>query len=145
MAATSPAGRACVGRDAIPPVLRRVSVQRNGRFHRGHLDRRCAQYRAAHLVRIVADAWAVRVAARWDAGRCPAPCRELARGSRWASGDGKEFVCVLAHQKLRPLGARPLAACRAEVDVLPAALHWWLDALLPAVPQERQAGAGARA
>jgi hypothetical protein len=51
-------------------------------------------------------------------------------------------VCVLVRQKLRPLGALPLVACRAEVDVLPVALHWGLDALLPVVPQERQAGAG---
>lgn len=49
------------------------------------------------------------------------------------------------HQELRPLGARPWVACRAEMDVLPVALHWGLNALLPVVPQERQAGAGARA
>ena len=52
---------------------------------------------------------------------------------------------MLVRQKLRPLGALPLAACRAEMDVLPVALHWGLDALLLAVPQERQAGEGALA
>ena len=78
------------------------------------------------------------------AGRCPAPCRELARGCRWATG-GKELVCVLVHQELRPLDALPSVACRAALDVLPAALHWGLDALQPVVPRERQAGAGARA
>jgi hypothetical protein len=92
----------------------------------------------------VADASAVRDVARSGAGRCPAPCRELARGCRWASGDGKELVCVLAHQELRPLGALPLVACRAALHVQPVTLHWGLDALLPVVRQERQAGAGAR-
>src|SRR5208337_3347003 len=54
--------------------------------------------------------------------------------------------CVLVHQEPRPLDALPLVACRAALDVLPAALHWELDALIPVVPQERQAGAaGARA
>ena len=142
MAATSLAGRGCVGRDAIPSALRRVPVRRNGLFHRG---RRCAGYMAAHLVRIVADASAVRVAARWGAGRCPAPCRELARGCRWASGDGKELACVQAPQELRPLGALPLVACRGVLDVPPVALHWWLDALPQVAQQERQAGAGALA
>jgi len=52
---------------------------------------------------------------------------------------------VQVRQKLRPLDERPLVACRAEMDVLPVALHWRLDALLPVVPQERQAGAGGRA
>ena len=98
----------------------------------------------AHPVLTVADASADRVVARSGAGRCPAPCRELARDCRWASG-GKELVCVLVHQELRPLDALPLVACRAARDVLPAALHWGLDAQLPVVPRERQAGAGARA
>ncbi len=52
---------------------------------------------------------------------------------------------MLVHQELRPRDALPSVACRAALDVLPAALHWGLDALLPVVPQERQAGAGARA
>jgi len=98
----------------------------------------------AHPVLTVADASADRVAARSGAGRCPAPCRELARGCRWASG-GKELVRVLVHQELRPLDALPLVACRAALDVLPTALHWGRDALLPVVPQERQAEADARA
>jgi hypothetical protein len=116
----------------------------DGLFRPGHLDRRGARYVVAHPVLTVADASADRVVARSGAGRCPAPCRELARGCRWAWG-GKELVCVLVHQELRPLDALPLVACRAARDVLPTALHWGLDALLPVVPQERQAGAGARA
>jgi len=134
-----------VGPDALPSVPRQVSVQMNGLFRPGHLDHRCARYMVARPVLTVGDAWAVRVAARSGACRCPAPCRELARGCRWASGDGKELVCVLVRQKLRPLDERPPVACRAEMDVLPVALHWGLDALLPVVPQERQACAGARA
>lgn len=133
-----------MGRDAIPSVPRQVSAQMDGLFRPGHLDRRGARYVVAHPVLTVADASAVRVAARSGAGRCPAPCRELARGCRWASG-GKELVCVLVHQELRPLGALPLDACRAVLNVLPVALHWEPDALLPVVRQERQAGAGARA
>jgi hypothetical protein len=54
-------------------------------------------------------------------------------------------VCAPAHQKLRPLGALPLAACRGVLDVPPVALHWWLDALPQVAQQERQAGAGALA
>jgi hypothetical protein len=54
-------------------------------------------------------------------------------------------VCVLVHPELRPLGALPVDAFRAALDVLPVALHCGPDALLPVVPQERQAGAGARA
>ena len=50
-----------------------------------------------------------------------------------------------APQELRPLGALPLVACRGVLDVPPVALHWGLDALLLAVPQERQAGEGALA
>ena len=144
MAATSLADRACVGRDAIPSAPLQASDQTDGLFRPGRLDRRGARYVVAHPVLTVADASADRVVARSDAGRCPAPCRELARGCRWASG-GKELVCVLVHQELRPLDALPLVACRAALDVLPTALHWGLDALLPVVPQERQAGAGARA
>jgi hypothetical protein len=98
----------------------------------------------AHLVLTVADASAGRVVARWGAGRYPAPCRELARGCRWASGV-KEPVCVLVQQERRPLGALPWVACRAGLNVLLVALHWELDALLPVVRQERQAGAGALA
>jgi len=99
-------------------------------------------YMVARLVLTVADASAGRVVARWGAGRYPAPCRELARGCRWASG-GKELVCVPVHQERRPLGALPWVACRAGLNVLLVALHWGLDALLPVVRQERQAGAGA--
>ena len=131
MAATSLAGRVCVGRDAIPSAPRQASDQTDGQF-RPHLDRRGARYVVAHPVLTVADASADRVVARSGAGRFPAPCRELARGCRWASG-GKELVRVLVHQELRPL------------DVLPTALHWGRDALLPVVPQERQAEADARA
>lgn len=117
MAATSLADRVCVGPDAIPSAPRQASDQTDGLFRPG---RRGARYVVAHPVLTVADASADRVAARSGAGHCPAPCRELARGCRWAWG-GKELVCVLVHQELR-----------------------LLDALLPVVPQERQAGAGAR-
>jgi len=120
MAATSLAGQACVSPDALPSVPRQVSVQMNGPFRPGH---RCARYMVARSVLTVGDASAVRVAARSGACRYPAPCRELARGCRWASGDGKELVCVQVRQKLRPLDERPLVACRAEMDVLPVALH----------------------
>lgn len=141
MAATSLAARASVGRDAIPPAPRRFSVQRNGQFRP---VRRCAKDAVAHPVQIVADASAVQVVARSDAGRCPALCRELGPGCRWASG-GKELVCVLEHQELQPLGALPQVACRAGLDVPLVALHRRLDALLPVARQERQAGAGALA
>ncbi len=141
MAATSLAGRAFVGRDAIPWAPRQVSVQRNGQYRPVHRDRRCAMNMVDRLVLTVADASVVRVVARWGAGRYPAPCRELARGCRWASG-GKELVCVLVHQERRPLGALPWVACRAGLNVLLVALHWGLDVLLPVARQERQAGAG---
>jgi len=144
MAATSLAGRAFVGRDAIPSAPLQVSAQMDGLFRPVHLDCQGARYMVAHPVLTAADASAVRVVGRSGAGRCPAPCRELARGCRWASS-GKELVCVLAHQELRPLGALPLVACRAALDVLPVARHSGPYALLPVVPQERQAGAGARA
>ena len=97
----------------------------------------------AHPVRTVADASAVRDVARSGAGRCPAPCRELDRGCRWASG-GKELVCVLKHQELRPQGALQPVACRSVLDVLKVSRHSGPDALLPVVPQG-QAGVGARA
>jgi len=141
MAATSLAGRAFVGWDATPSAPRQVSVQRNGQYRPVRLDRQCAKDVFAHPVLTVADASAGRVVARWGAGRCPVPCREQARGCRWASG-GKELVRVLVHQERRPLGALPRVACRAGLNVLLVALHWELDALLPVVRQERQAGAG---
>ena len=144
MAATSLAGRARVGRDAILSAPRQASDQTDGLFRPGHLDRQGARCVVAHPVLAVADASADRVVARSGAGRCPAPSQELARGCRRASG-GKELAYVLVRQELRPLDALPLVACRAALDVLPAALHWGLDALQPVVPQERQAGAGARA
>ncbi len=128
MAATSLAGRVCAGRDANPPAPLQVSAQRDGLFRPVHLDHRGA--RVAHPVLTVADASAVRGGVRSGVGCCPAPCRELDRGCRWASS-GKELVCVPAHQELQPQGA-----------LLPVACHSGPDALRPAVPQ---AGVGGRA
>jgi len=126
MAAISLAGRACVGRDARPWVPRQFSVQRNGQFLRLHLDRQCAKDVVALPALTVADAWAVRVVARWGAARCPAPCRELARGCQWAWG-GKELVCEQAHPELRPLGVLPRVARRAALGALPVARQWQTD------------------
>jgi len=108
MAAASLADQARVGRDALPPGPRRVSVQRNGPYLPVHLDRQCVMYTVAHPVQIVAGAWVVRGVARLGVvGRCLAPCRELARGCRWASQDGEKLVGEPGHQEPRPLGALP--------------------------------------
>ncbi len=139
MAATSLAGRECAGRDAILSAPLQVSAQRNGQFRPVHLDCRVARGMAAHPVPTVAGASAVRDGARSGAGRCPAPCRELDHGCRWASG-GKELVCVLGHQELRLQGALLRVSCRAALGVLLLARHSGPNALRPVVPQG-QAGA----
>lgn len=140
MAATSPAGRACGGRDAIPSAPLRVSAQRGALFRRVHLARRYAARTSEHPVRTVVGAWAVRGGARRGVGRCPEPYQEVDRGCRWAWA-GKELVCGRAHQGPRPQSVQPWVAFRAAPDVLAVARQWQPDAWQRVALQEQQAGA----
>jgi len=113
MAAASRDARECAGRDASPLALRQVFDQRCGLARRDHLDcYRGVAYRAGRPAQTVADAWVVRDAARWDAGRCRELCQGAVRDCRWASVAGEELGFVLPHRARRPRDVRKQVASR---------------------------------
>ena len=113
MAAASRDAREGAGRDASPLALRQVFDQRCGLARRDHLDcYRGVAYRAGRPAQTVADAWVVRDAARWDAGRCRELCQGAVRDCRWASVAGEELGFVLPHRARRPRDVRKQVASR---------------------------------
>ena len=136
MAAAWQAGQECVGLGAILWVPRRASDQKNDLLRRDHLDRQVASQTD---VRPVADASAVRVVARWGAGRCQARCREVGHGYQWASG-GKELLRAQVRQERPQQDAPPKVVRRAAWAARPGALRSGRCALLWVVLREQKAG-----